>query len=68
VLAVETSDPPRAWLFTAGAALGAMGDRAIVARVGGAPAPPELERIASTRPEQDLGPALAEALGRLGAG
>ena len=67
VLAVETSAPPRDWLFAAGAAVGAVGARAVVARIGGAPAPPELDGLVSTAPGRELGPALAEALQGLGA-
>lgn len=62
VLAVETSDPPRAWLYEAGAAVGAVSRRAVVARLGDAPAPPELDHLVSV----EAGPDLAAALGRLG--
>jgi hypothetical protein len=62
VLAIETPDPPRAWLFEAGAAVGAVSRRAVVARLGDAPAPPELDDLVSV----EAGPGLAAALEELG--
>lgn len=66
VLAVETPDPPRAWLYEAGAAVGAVSRRAVVARLGDAPAPPELDDLASAGPAPDLAGALGLVLGKLG--
>jgi len=65
VLAVESPDPPRGWLFEAGAAVGAVGGRAVVVRLTEAPAPSELGDLASADPERELAPALADALGKL---
>lgn len=66
VLAVETSDPPRAWLFEAGGALSAVGGRALVVRLADADAPAELASLPSVEAGEELAPALEEALGRLG--
>jgi len=66
VLAVETADPPRPWLYEAGAAVGAMGGRAVVANLTDAPAPPELAELVRVEPGADLAPALGEALRRIG--
>jgi len=65
VLAIETSDPPRTWLFEAGAAVGALSRRAVVARLGDAAAPPELDDLVSVAAGPELAPALVEALDRL---
>jgi hypothetical protein len=66
VLAVETSDPPRAWLYEAGAAVGAVGGRVVVAHLTDAPAPPELAELVRVEPGSDLAPALGEALRQIG--
>ncbi len=66
VLAVETADPPRAWLFEAGTALGAVGRRAVVMRLGDAQPPPELGDLASVGSGPDLAAALGETLGEPG--
>lgn len=63
VLAVETSDPPRAWLFEAGAALGVVGRRAVVMRLGDAQPPPELAGLVTVAPGAGLAAALGAALG-----
>jgi hypothetical protein len=68
ILAVETADPPRAWLYEAGAAVGSAGDRAVLVRLTDAPVPPELAELPTVRPGRDLAPALAEALAELGQG
>ena len=68
VLAVETSDPPRAWLYEAGAAVGAVGRRAVVAPLGDAPAPPELADLVTVEVGPELSAALREALAKLGSG
>jgi hypothetical protein len=65
VLAVESSDPPRRWLYEAGAAVGAVGGRAVVARLTDAPAPSELGGLETADPGRDLAPALAAALRKL---
>jgi len=65
ILAVETSDPPRGWLYEAGAAVGAVDGRVLVARLSDAPVPSEISGIPSTAPGPELAPALADALGRL---
>jgi hypothetical protein len=65
VLAVESSDPPRGWLYEAGAAVGAAGGRAVVVRLTEAPAPSELGGLATAGPGRELAPALAEALRKL---
>jgi hypothetical protein len=66
ILAVETADPPRAWLYEAGAAVGSAGDRAFLVRLTDTPVPPELAELPSVRPGRDLSSALAEALAQLG--
>jgi hypothetical protein len=66
VLAVETADPPRPWLYEAGAAVGALGGRAVVAKLTDAPAPPELAELVRVEPGSDLAPALGEALRQIG--
>lgn len=68
VLAVETPDPPRAWLYDAGAAVGAVSRRAVVARLGEAPGPPELDDLVTVEAGPDLAAGLGEELGRLGSG
>jgi hypothetical protein len=68
VLAVETADPPRDWLFEAGAAVGAVGRRAVVVRLGDSPEPRELADLVTADPGSDLASAVAEALGKLGSG
>jgi hypothetical protein len=66
ILAVETADPPRAWLYEAGAAVGSVGGRAFLVRLADTPVPPELAELPSVRPGRDLASALAEALAQLG--
>jgi hypothetical protein len=66
ILAVETADPPRAWLYEAGAAVGSAGGRAFLVRLADTPVPPELAELPSVRPGRDLASALAEALAQLG--
>lgn len=68
VLAVETSDPPRAWLYEAGAAVGTVDRRAVVVPLGDAPGPPELADLVTARPGPELAAALGDALGQLGPG
>jgi hypothetical protein len=65
VLAVDTSDPPRGWLYEAGAAVGAVGGQVLVARLSDAPVPSEISGLPSTAAGLELAPALADALGRL---
>jgi hypothetical protein len=65
VLAVESAEPSRAWMYEAGAAVGALGGRAVVVQFAGA-CPPELDALESLEPGDDLRPRLAEALGRVG--
>jgi hypothetical protein len=54
LLLVERGAPPGAWLFEAGLALGAFGDRAVVAQLGDEPPPAELCDLGVIRldPEQ----------------
>lgn len=68
ILAVESSDPPRGWLYEAGAAVGAVGGRALVARLSDAPVPSELSELPSTAAGPELAPGLADALDRLDIG
>jgi hypothetical protein len=68
VLAVETADPPRPWLYEAGAAVGAMGGRTVVAHLTDAPRPPELAELLSVESGRDLATALGEALRQIGSG
>ena len=68
VLAVESTDPPRGWLYEAGAAVGAVGGRAVVARLTDAPTPPELRDLESVDRQRGLAPALSAALSGLQAG
>jgi hypothetical protein len=66
VLAVESSEPGREWLYEAGAAVGALGGRAVVVRLAPGPPPPELEALETIDPGGELGPRLAAALERAG--
>lgn len=66
VLAVESTEPSRKWLYEAGAAVGALGGRAVVVRLGPGPPPPELAALESVEPGEELTPRLAAALARLG--
>jgi hypothetical protein len=66
VLAVESGEPPREWLYEAGLAVGALGGRAVVVQLAGGPRPPELSALESVEPGAELGARLAEALGRVG--
>jgi hypothetical protein len=66
ILAVEGSDPPREWLFEAGAAVGALGGRAVVVRLSRDPVPPELAGLEVVEPGSELAPALAAGLRRIG--
>jgi hypothetical protein len=61
VVATERADPARSWLYEVGLALGALGGRAIVVRLGEHDLPPELGDLGVIRlqPEQ---PASLEAL------
>lgn len=66
ILAVEGSDPPREWLYEAGAAVGALGGRAVVVRLAADQVPPELAGLEIVDPGAELAPALAAGLRRIG--
>jgi len=66
ILAVETADPPRAWLYEAGAAVGSAGGRVFLVCLADTPTPPELAELPSIRLGADLASALAGALAELG--
>ena len=66
VLAVEGSDPPREWLFQAGAAVGALGGRAVVVSLAPDAVPTELAGLEIVEPGSELAPALAAGLRRIG--
>jgi hypothetical protein len=66
VLAVESAEPSREWLYEAGAAVGALGGRAVVVRAGAGASPPELATLERAELGEELGPRLAAALERLG--
>ncbi len=65
VLAVESPEPSREWIYDAGSAVGALRGRAVVVQLAG-PRPPELAALESVEPGDDLRPRLAAALGRVG--
>jgi hypothetical protein len=64
---VESADPPASWLFDAGLARGALGNRAVLAQLGGGGIPAQLAGVEIMRldpgDEASL-QALAERLGR----
>jgi hypothetical protein len=67
VLVTDSADPPPTWLLDAGLALGALGGRAVIARLGEGDISPSLEGAAVVRLDAgDEGSvrALAERLGR----
>jgi hypothetical protein len=66
VLAAESDEPRREWLYEAGLAVGALGGRAVVVQLAGGPRPPEFSALESVEPGAELGPRLAEALRRVG--
>lgn len=66
VLAVESAEPRREWLYEAGAAVGALGGRAVVVRAGGGGSPPELATLETIEPGEELAARLAAALERVG--
>jgi hypothetical protein len=66
VLAVESTEPGREWLYEAGAAVGALGGRAVVVQVGHAASPPELATLETVESGEELGPRLAAALEHVG--
>jgi hypothetical protein len=49
LLIVEGTDPSPGWLFDAGLAIGALGDRALVAQLGPGPAPEQFHDVAVSR-------------------
>jgi hypothetical protein len=65
VLAVESPEPGRAWMYEAGSAVGALSGRAVVVQLAES-LPPELAALESIEPGDELGPRLAAALGRVG--
>lgn len=65
VLAVESTEPGREWLYEAGAAVGALGGRAVVVSMA-SDAPPELAGLESVESDDELAPRLAAALARVG--
>lgn len=67
VLAVESEEPGREWLYEAGLAVGALGGRAVVVQFARVSPPPELTALESIEAGDDLGERLAAALGRAGA-
>ena len=66
VLAVASTEPDREWLYEAGAAVGALGGRAVVVRVGPGTSPPELATLETVESGEELGLRLAAALGHHG--
>jgi hypothetical protein len=66
ILATEGADPSREWLYEAGAAVGALGGRAVVVRLTSEPVPPELAALEMVEPGSELAPALAAGLRRIG--
>ena len=67
VLAVESDDPPAAWLFDAGLARGALGPRAVIAQLGDGGIPAQLAGVEIIRldpGDQASERALGERLGR----
>ena len=66
VLAVESEEPGREWLYEAGAAVGALGGRAVVVRIAPVSPPPEVAALESIEPGDELAPRLAAALERVG--
>jgi hypothetical protein len=71
VLVLERSQPPPAWLFDAGLALGALGSRAIVVQLTDEPAPPSMRDLGVIRVDPGDGAsqhAFAERLRRAAAG
>jgi hypothetical protein len=64
VLAVESEEPGREWLYEAGSAVGALGGRAVVVRVAPVSPPPELSALESVDSGDELAPRLAAALQR----
>jgi hypothetical protein len=65
VLAVESAEPAREWMYQAGSAVGALGGRAVVVQLAGSGVP-ELAALESFEPGDDLRAGLAAALGRAG--
>lgn len=65
LLAVESAEPERGWLYEAGFAVGAVGGRAVVVQLGST-GPPELAALESIEPGDDLRPRVAAALRRIG--
>ncbi len=53
ILVVERADPSPQWLFEAGLALGALGSRALVTRLGDEPVPAPLRDLALIRVDPD---------------
>jgi hypothetical protein len=66
VLAVESGEPGREWLYEAGSAVGALGGRAVVVELAAGSRPPELAALESVQPGDEFGPRLAAALRRVG--
>jgi len=66
ILAVESPEPGREWLYEAGSAVGALGGRAVVVRIAAVSPPPELGGLESIESDGELAPRLAAALGRVG--
>lgn len=66
VLAVESTEPGREWLYEAGSAVGALGGRAVVVRLAPGASPPELAALETIETGDELGPRLAAALERVG--
>jgi hypothetical protein len=66
VLAVESDEPGREWLYEAGSAVGALGGRAVVVQLVPGSPPPELAAFERIQPGEGLGLRLGAALGRVG--
>jgi len=62
ILAVGGAEPRGEWLYEAGSAVGALGGRAVVVQLAPGSLPPELARLESIEPGEELAPALAAAL------
>ena len=66
VLAVESNEPGREWLYEAGSAVGALRGRAVVVEFAAGSRPPELASLESVEADNELATKLAAALRRFG--
>jgi hypothetical protein len=66
VLAVESAEPGRDWLYESGSAVGALGGRAVAVQLVAGPPPPELAALETVEAGDELAPRLGAALRRVG--